>query len=128
MSPIRRSVLAPSACASAVSGALTSEKPFGSLLPHRKPCQQSPPTERYVRATYTEKSTRPTFLHRNLCTHTEKERWGLEHMDMHRQTRQTDNKRWGHALNAKRQKPQLARKISLLRGLSFSKVRPRQPN
>ena len=27
-----RSVLAPSACASAVSGALTSEKPFGSLL------------------------------------------------------------------------------------------------
>ena len=32
MRPIRRSSLAPSACASAVSGALTSEKPFGSLL------------------------------------------------------------------------------------------------
>ena len=32
MGPIRRSVLAPSACASVVSGALTSEKPFGSLL------------------------------------------------------------------------------------------------
>ena len=55
ISPSRYNENEKSACPSAVSGALTSEKPFGSLLiAIRKPCQQSPPTGMYVRATYTE--------------------------------------------------------------------------
>ena len=49
MSPLRRSALAE-----AVSGALTPEKPFGSLLIANP--VSSPPPGMYVRATYIEKA------------------------------------------------------------------------